>query len=151
MANVYANLGLVYEDTEQLDRAITQYQKALELLPLEPSLHRDLAGVYWKQRRYAEAEPHYEAVVADDATDVQVLYRLGLIFLTKGDCEDAIVRFEKVIEFDAAHVHAYEAAGIAYQELGDNPKAIEAFEKVLRLEPNNKNALERLKELHESK
>ena len=151
LANVYANLALVYEGAGQLEQAITQYQNALGLLPTKPSLNRDIAGIYWKQRRYAEAEPHYTAVIADDAIDVQAIYRLGLIFLTKGDYKDAIAQFEQVIALDTGHVGAYEALGIAYQKRGANSKAIEAFEKALQLEPNNKNVLKILKQLHEVK
>ncbi len=151
LADVYANLALVYEDAEQLEQAITQYQKALELSPTKPPLHRDLAGVYWKKRRYAEAEPHYKIVVADDTTEVQAIYRLGLIFLTKGQHAEAVTRFERVIDLDAEHVRAYEALGVAYQELGNIPGAISAFEKAVQLESDNKNALEMLQQLHEAK
>ena len=151
LANVHANLAMVYEDTGQLEQAIRQYQKALKLLPTKPSLHRNLAGVYWKKRCYAEAEPHYEAIIADDRTDTQAVYRLGLIFLTKGKYVEAALQFVRVINLDAEHVQAYGALGIAYQELGNIAGAIKAFEKVLQLEPGNKNALERLKQLHEAK
>ena len=151
LANVHANLAMVYEDTGQLEQAIRQYQKALKLLPTKPSLHRDIAGVYWKKRLYAEAEPHYKIVATDDATDVQAIYRFGLIFLTKGQYAEAVTRFEQVINLDAEYMRAYEALGIAYQELGNISRAISAFEKVLQLEPGNKNALERLQQLHEAK
>ena len=212
LANVHANLAMAYEDIGQPEQAIAQYQKALELVPTKGAFHRDLAGIYWKGRRYAEAEFHYKMVVADwtekldsrtekldsdilkqkhevfgpiselrhevfdPATDVQAVYRLGLIFLTKGDYEAAIAQFEKVIElwtekldsrtekldsdilkqkhevFDpASRVGVYEAVGIAYKELGDVSAAIGAFEKVLQLEPGNKNASEMLKELRERK
>ena len=151
LANVHANLALVYEDAGQLEQAIIQYQKALDLLPTELSLHRDLAGVYWKKRRYAGAEPHYKIVVADDPKNLQAIYRLGLIFLTKGQHAEAVTRFERVIDLDAEHVHAYEALGVAYQELGNILGAISAFEKVRRLEPDNKKALEMLQQLHEAK
>ena len=145
LANVHANLAMAYEDIGQLEQAVAQYKKSLELVPTKSALHRDLAGVYWKMRRYAEAEPHYKSVIADAPTDLQAVYRLGLISLTKEDYETAIARFEKVIELDAAHVRAYEALGIAYQELGDISAAMGAFEEVLRLEPDNKNASEMLK------
>ena len=151
LANVYANLALVYEDRGQLEQAITQYQKALELLPTQPSLHRDLAEVYWKQRRYAEAESHYGVVIENDPTAGQAIYRLGLIFLIKGQHAEAIARFERVITLDAKHVRAYEALGIAYQELGNISEAISTFERVLQLESGNKKALERLKQLREAK
>ena len=151
LSNVYANLARVYEETEQLEQAITQYQKALELLPTQPSLHQDLAGVYWKQRRYAEAEPHYTAVIADDQTDIKAIYRLGLIFLTQEKYLKAVEQFERVIDLDATRGRAYKALGVAYQKFGDNSKAIRAFEKVLQLEPNNKKVLEMIEQLQEAK
>ena len=118
LANLHANLAMAYEDIGHLEQAIARYQKALELVPTKSAFHRDLAGIYWKMRRYTEAEPHYRIVVTDDATDVQAVYRLGLVFLTKRDYEGAVAAFEKAIELDAVHVRAYEAVGIAYQELG---------------------------------
>ena len=150
-SNVHGNLALVYENTNQLEEAIVHYQKALELQPAKPSLHRNLAGVYWKKRRYMEAESHYKQVIAYDVTDVQAVYRLGLIFLTQGRYTEAVTRFKRAIAIDAAHVRAYGALGVAYQKLGNIPEAIRTFERVLQLEPDNKVALEMLKELHESK
>ncbi len=150
-SNVHANLAMVYENTNQLEEAIAHYQNALELQPAKPSLHRNLAEVFWKKRRYTEAESHYKQVIVYDATDVQAVYRLGLIFLTQGRYPGAITQFKRVIALDATHVRAYGALGVAYQKLGNIPEAIRTFERVLQLEPNNKVALEMLKELHESK
>ena len=150
-SNAHANLAMVYEGADQLEQAIVQYQKALELLPEKPSLHRDLAGVYWKKRRYTAAEPHYKQVITHDATDFQAIYRLGLISLMKEDYLEAVSLFKKVIAIEATHVSAYGALGVAYQELGNIPEAIGIFERVLELEPGNKVALDKLRELHESK
>ena len=150
-ANVHANLGMVYENTGQLEQAIRQYQKALELVPTKPSLHQGLAGAYWKKRAYTAAEPHYKVVTANDATDLQATYRLGLIFLIQKLYEEAASQFKKVIELDAMYVRAYGGLGVAYQELGKFPEAIEAFETVLRLEPGNRNAIEMLRQLHKTK
>ena len=150
-SNVHANLGMVYENTNQLEEAIAHYQKALELQPSKLSLHRNLAGVYWKKRRYMEAEAHYKQVTAYDRTDIQAVYRLGLIFLTQGRYPEAVSQFKRAIAIDAAHVRAYGALGVAYQKLGNITEAIRTFERVLQLEPDNKVALEMLRELHESK
>ena len=150
-SNVHANLAMVYENTNQLEEAIVHYQKALELQPVKLSLHRNLAGVYWKKRRYTVAEPHYKQVIAHEAGDVQALYRLGLIFLMKDHYPEAISQFQKVIKIDGTHVRAYGALGVAYQKIGNIPEAIGIFERVLELEPNNKAALDMLKQLHELK
>lgn len=151
LADVYANLALVYEDVEQLEQAITQYQKALALMPTNPSLHQGLAGAYWKKREYTAAEPHYKVVTGSDATNLQAAYRLGLIFLIQKLYNEAASQFKKVIELDATYVQAYGGLGVAYQELRKFPEAIEAFETVLRLEPGNRNAIEMLRQLRKTK
>ena len=150
-ANVHGNLAMVYENTGQLEQAILQYQKALELMPTKPSLHRGLAGAYWKKRLYTAAEPHYKVVTANDATNLQAVYRLGLIFLIQELYEAAASQFKKVIGLDATYVRAYGGLGVAYQKLGRFPEAIDAFEAVLRLEPGNRNAIEMLRQLRETK
>ena len=150
-SNVHANLATVYENTGQLGEAIQQYQEALELVPSQLSVHRDLAGAYWKKRSYTAAEPHYKRVITDDPTDVQAIYRLGLISLMKEDFLEAVSLFKKVIAIEATHVRAYGALGVAYQELGHIPEAIGIFERVLELEPGNTVAVDKLRELHELK
>ncbi|MYA72396.1 tetratricopeptide repeat protein [Candidatus Poribacteria bacterium] len=150
-ANVHADLAMVYESTGQLEQAILQYQKALGLMPTKPSLHQEIAGTYWKKRLYIAAEPHYKVVTANDATNLQAAYRLGLIFLIQELYEEAASQFKKVIQLDATYVRAYSGLGVAYQELGKFPEAIDAFEAVLRLEPGNRNAIEMLRQLRETK
>ncbi len=150
-SNVHADLATMYENTGQLGEAIRHYQEALELAPSQLSVHRDLAGAYWKKWRYTAAEPHYKQVITHDATDVQAVYRLGLISLMKEDYLQAVSLFQKVIAIEATHVRAYGVLGVAYQELGNIPEAIGIFERVLELEPGNKVALDKLRELHESK
>ena len=150
-SNVHANLATVHENTGQLGEAIRHYQAALELVPSQLSAHRDLAGAYWKKRNYTAAEPHYKQVITHDATDVQVIYRLGLISLMKEDHLQAISLFKKVIAIETTHVRAYGALGVAYQELGNIPEAIGIFERVLELEPRNRVALDKLRELRELK
>ncbi|RKU33769.1 hypothetical protein C6499_00800 [Candidatus Poribacteria bacterium] len=150
-SNVHANLATVYENTGQLGEAIRHYQAALELVPSQLSVHRDLAGAYWKEQRYTAAEPHYKQVITHDATDVQAIYRLGLISLTKKNYLEAVSLFKKVIAIEATHVRAYGALGLAYQELGNIPAAIGAFERVLELEPGNKVVSDKLRELHQLK
>ena len=150
-ANVHANLAMVYENTGQLEQAIQHYQKALGLMPTKPSLHQGLAGAYWKKRLYTTAEPHYKVVTANDATNLQAAYRLGLIFLIQERYAEAASQFKKVIALDATYGRAYGGLGVAYQELGKLPEAINAFETVLRLEPGNRNAIEMLRQLREKK
>ena len=150
-SNVHANLATVYENTGQLGEAIQHYQKALELVPSHLPVHRDLAGAYWKKRRYTAAAPHYKQVITHDTRDVQAIYRLGLVSLMKEDYLEAVSLFKKIIAIEATHVRAYGALGVAYQELGNIPEAIGTFERVLELEPGNQVALDKLRELHELK
>ena len=62
---------------------------------------------------------------------------------------DAIRLFQLNTEFHPQSANAYDSLGEAYMESGDKPLAIENYEKSLSLDPQNNNAVSRLKKLRE--
>ena len=121
------------------------------MLPKKSALHRDLAGVYWKKQHYAEAERHYKIVVADEPTDVQAVYRLGLdIFNTGTLYAESVAEFEKVIELDTGHVGAYEVDWVLHiRNLGIFLRRSERLKRCCSWNRTTRNASEMLKQLRE--
>ena len=61
---------------------------------------------------------------------------LGLLFLHKGDFEEAIAHFNEALEFNPSHYEIYNYLGIAYNNWKKYPKAMSAFSRVLELAPD---------------
>lgn len=54
-AAAYFNAALYYEDSGDLNRAISDYQHVVDLSAERIDVHNRLAGIYWKQKRQDEA------------------------------------------------------------------------------------------------
>jgi len=64
------------------------------------------------------------------------LFRDGLSFLSKDDCEKALPYFEKAVESDANYAEAWAQTGFCREKLGRHSEAIEASKKAVSLRPS---------------
>ncbi len=74
-----SNLGVVYAGLGRYDDAIAQYRRALELSYLNAPIRMNLALAYYKSSRCAEALPEFEAVLATNPQQSNVI-------LLQSDC-----------------------------------------------------------------
>ncbi|HEU5459866.1 MAG TPA: trypsin-like peptidase domain-containing protein [Pyrinomonadaceae bacterium] len=63
-------------------------------------------------------------------------FRDGLSFLSKDDCEKALVYFEKAVESDSNYADAWAQAGFCNEKLGKHAEALEASKKAVNLRPS---------------
>ena len=64
------------------------------------------------------------------------LFRDGLSFLSKDDCEKALPYFEKAVESDSNYVEAWAQSGFCNEKLGRHAEALEASKKAVSLRPS---------------
>jgi hypothetical protein len=72
---------------------------------------------------------------------------LGYEFLYKGNVADAIALFKLNVEVYPASSNVYDSLGEGYMENGEYELAIKNYQKSLELNPDNTNAVEKLKEI----
>lgn len=63
-------------------------------------------------------------------------FRDGLSFLSKDDCEKAIVYFDKAVESDSNYAEAWAQSGFCNEKLGKHAEALEASKKAVTLRPS---------------
>jgi tetratricopeptide (TPR) repeat protein len=64
------------------------------------------------------------------------LFRDGLSFLSKDDCEKALPYFEKAVESDSNYAEAWAQTGFCNEKLGKHAEALEASKKAVVLRPS---------------
>ena len=64
------------------------------------------------------------------------LFRDGLSFLSKDDCEKALPYFEKAVEADNSYADAWAQSGFCNEKLGKHAEALEASKKAVNLRPS---------------
>jgi tetratricopeptide (TPR) repeat protein len=80
-------------------------------------------------------------MVAEDSTNVDAHYQLGVFAVKSGQMDRAIQRFNKVIQLEPNYLGAYIDLGGVYQSMNQLDKALEYYEKAASLDSTSNYAL----------
>jgi tetratricopeptide (TPR) repeat protein len=100
---------------------------------------------------YAAAVKAYDAVLARDAGNGDVLYNRAYALHQLGDLDAAQAAYEETLEADPGSVDAAINLGAILKEKGELGRAIEVTERALEAEPFNGRLLNNLSVLHREK
>jgi len=151
--------GVYWVGNENLDQAIANFKKALEI---DPNFlgYFNLASCYEKKGLVAESvkyykkaiklQPNYEIaknrlklfeqkeVVKNKPNDAREYMRLGGFYLKCNNLPGAIVSLRKAIRLDSQLSLAYYNLGIAYTWMGEGDLAMLQIEKAIMINPDLK-------------
>ena len=129
------NLGKIYEDNGKYDKAIEEYNKAIELNPYHYRTYLNLGNIYYKMGRIDEAIVHYKKALSFNPNDYKAWNNLGTISIQKGLYEEAIKNYKRAIEIKPDYVFCLNNLGELYFNLGDNESALHYLHCSLEIEP----------------
>jgi Flp pilus assembly protein TadD len=128
------NLGVVYIETGEIDKAIGHLQTALRLKPDYAGARHNLGVAYNKKGMVDKAIEQFR--IALDLKPRSATYlNLGMAYSSKGMLEEAIAQFRTAIKLKSEDADAHLNLGIAYGEKGWMDKAIEHLQEAVRLNP----------------
>jgi tetratricopeptide (TPR) repeat protein len=100
------NLGMALFQDKQVDEAIKQYQKALEIHPGYVEARKNLAATLLQQGRLDEAIIQYQKVLELQPRDAESCYYLGNAFLLKRQLRQAVEFYQKTLSIRPTHADA---------------------------------------------
>jgi Flp pilus assembly protein TadD len=133
----------------QIEPAITEYQKALEIDPNNIDAHNNLGVALADLGHYPEAIEQYQAALKINGSYpeaqqnlgyAQAHTSLGITYFKQGNAEKAMDEYRKALEIDPDYSDAYYNLGLLYQARGAGEQAIEAYRRAIRCNPNNADA-----------
>jgi tetratricopeptide (TPR) repeat protein len=136
-STVWNGLGLVLSARGANREAEAALQRAIELDPLDPVSHANLALVYLEQNRLAEAKREIDTAIAADAEFAIGLVARGAYHLKNGDLDKAREDLLAGSTANPAYAQALLLLAIAYSEAGEREPAEQALENADRLDPND--------------
>ena len=113
--------GLLLVCLAQPDEALTETERAIELDPVTPLLHRQLGLVFYSARRYEEAIDALQAALELDPSFLQTHFCLGAVHLAQGKPAEALEEFELEPRLPKSLIMPM--IGISYVELGRRDEA----------------------------
>jgi eukaryotic-like serine/threonine-protein kinase len=122
------NIGLIYVIKGDLDRAMEHARRLLELDPQFSLAHHLSAGVYLKQRRYAEAIAEFQRDLANDRSAYSLSY-VGYAYGLAGRRDEALTVLKELEEKYNKRESLAQYVAAVYAGLGDKDRAFAWLEK----------------------
>jgi tetratricopeptide (TPR) repeat protein len=147
-ASAHVNLGIIYHEQGDLDRAADHFVRALEIDANEVDAHYRLGRIARERGRLAAAISHFDAVVqTDDAhSNSEVWREIGATYHAAGQHDDARAAFEQFIARRPSDAEGLYKLGLTLEALGHRQEARERMQDVIeavRTAPVYKYRLER--------
>ncbi|HOX29486.1 MAG TPA: tetratricopeptide repeat protein, partial [bacterium] len=138
-ADVFVNLGRIFERSGKADHARTCYGKALELNPASPeALCRNgfILGKY--QGKYSEAAEMFRRAIEIFPDYAEAHKGVAVCLHHKGDYDLAVSHLEKAISLEPNNPVLHNHLGIMLLKTGNEKRADVEFGKALALNPDMK-------------
>lgn len=130
---VHYNLGNAYATKGKLERAVSEYKKALTLKPLYAEAHNNLGGVYALQGTFNEAFAEINQALAIRPHYPKAHNNLGNIYLQQGELDTAIFQYKQTLAINQDDGTAHNNLAYAYYLKRDYGMARFHCEKALEL------------------
>ncbi len=115
-AAAYNDLGVIYYNRGDKERALTHYEQAAHLQPENKTFQKNLADLYYVEAgRVEDALRIYVKILENDPADMEVLLVTGHICVSLRQFEDAGVFYRRVLEIEPWNMDARETL----DKLGD--------------------------------
>jgi len=157
---LWYGLARNYRGAGLTDEAVRTYQEIIARTPDDPQPYTELGRTYFEMRDDAAAQDNLEQAVAlvraqneaaleadpnaDAAIYIPAWTRLGMVYFTRRNYEDAIAIFEETIAWCEAHnttapLEAYYVTGAAYFYLDECDRAVPLLFQALELNEEGPN------------
>ena len=159
LARRYKELAGVYNRSDYIDKAVSEYKQAIAADPESLFLRVELAELYWRVSRVGEAIREAEDVLKSDPDYPDAHRLLARIYwhmlgesqpekANKDNLRKAIEHMEALTRVQPSDTDSWQVLGRLYKMNNESQKAEEAFKKVLNVDPDSKDGLTSLAQLY---
>ena len=140
----HLHLGLVLEQTSDLEAALAAYREAARLEPRAVDAVFNQGLVLERLHRPKEAEKCFRRVLLLAPEDAEAALNLGRALAGQRRWEQALDAFERALALRSGWVEALNGMGGALRRLGRHAEALAAYRRGLAVSPDNAGLLNNL-------
>ena len=134
-SEVWFQKGLDLEETgAPIEQAIEAYRKVLDFNPAAAGALVNLGTIYYRQRRFAEAEKYYVEAIAADSEYALAEFNLGNLFDEQGRLEEAQQHYRQALALNATYADAHFNLALLCERAGEALKAVHHWKAYLKLD-----------------
>jgi tetratricopeptide (TPR) repeat protein len=127
--------GLELEETgAPVAQAIEAYRKVLELNPEAAGALVNLGTIYYRQRRFAEAERYYRDAIEADSAYPLAQFNLGNLYDEQGRVVEAMDHYRRALQLNPQYADAHFNIALLCERSGEALKAVHHWKCYLKLD-----------------
>jgi uncharacterized membrane protein YhaH (DUF805 family)/cytochrome c-type biogenesis protein CcmH/NrfG len=131
----YMARGLAYYNKGEYDRAIADYDQAIQLVPNYALAFNERGSAYFLKRDFDRAIGDYDQSIRLNPADGIVLLNRGSVYFSKADYDRAIADYSQSIQLNPKNARALLNRSNAYRKKGDTLRADSDCREALQLDP----------------
>lgn len=135
-ADAYNNRGNAYDDKGVYDKAIDDYNHAIELRPDEVVAYNNRGVTYSKIGDYRKAMKDYNQAIRIKPNYVEAYNNRGNVYSVMGDYQKAMDEYSYAISIRPDYAEAYYNRGIIFAYKNEFKEALNELEQSIRLNPD---------------
>lgn len=139
-ATAYAGLAEAQDSTDENDKAVVNYEKALSLNQNLTELYTPLGISYFRKGDIAKAKTLLTKAVASDANNAETQFFLASILYKENKTQEALTAVQKVLKNDPNNADARYLLANILDSLGREDDAIAEYNQATTLNPKSVDA-----------
>ncbi|MCP4977429.1 MAG: tetratricopeptide repeat protein, partial [Maribacter sp.] len=129
------NIGDMYRETKEYEKAEKWYQKSLGIDPKYLYAYNGLGLLFKEQKLYKKAEEQFEKAIEINPDEPLYPRNIGDMYRETKEYEKAETWYQKSLGIDPKYPYAYNGLGLLFKEQKLYKKAEEQFKKAMELNP----------------
>lgn len=140
-SNLYVDLGDSFYNDKNTEKAIENYNKALDLNKNNIEAYGKLIALYFDKNDNDNSIKYAKNAVKDNPNYFSAYLWLGSTYVRTKAIDKAIESFKEAIKLSPNNPNCYNSLALAYIDKAEYNLAIEYFSKALDISPNNNQTL----------
>lgn len=134
-SEVWFQKGLELEETgAPVEQAVEAYRKVLELNPSAAGALVNLGTIYYRLRKFGEAEKHYQRAIEADPTYPLAEFNLGNLYDEQNRMPEAREHYRRALELNPNYADAHFNLALLCERTSDTLKAVHHWKAYLKLD-----------------
>lgn len=134
-SEIWFQKGLELEEVgAPVAEAIEAYQQALSLNPEAAGALVNLGTIYYRQRKFNDAEIFYRAAIEADPDYPLAQFNLGNLYDEQGRLDEAFQHYRRALALNPGYADAHFNLALLSERTGDNLKAVHHWKSYLKLD-----------------
>ena len=117
--DIYNNIGVIYKELRQYDRAIEEFLRAIYLNPTYAKPYNNIGVVYYAKKDFPGAIRNYQKAISIDPKNLEALNNLAVAFKRIDQLEKSKSILNQALKINLAHAGTHYNLAVLYEKEGN--------------------------------